>query len=922
MAKIRVEQIKDLMLTPAPIGDENVTRSIQIGTSNSIVPLTDVEVSGTGDYISGASVSGNIVKLTTAALPGITVTAAPQNLPENAVPFVRDITASGHTITKTMGAIGNGLAINDDGVLNLNLAVTPAAGSTGQVISGLSYANGVLAPTYSTVAAANVTIADAGSKFTAENVEGALAELAGSIAAIDPVVTTVAAGTGISVTPSATLDAEGQPTNDVTYTVAADFTVDTIKYGEDAGVKAGKTYIRIMDGETVISETDAAAFVKDGFLASVTKDAEKNELVFTWNTDAEAGEANQITRIAIKDLCDVYTVGEGLVASEDGYTFSHQAGATGLTANTVFGSGSVTDDGNKVTVNVPSVTVDKFGHVSALTETEVSFEIPESVASAVQKVTGDDYVTASRTGNDVTLTTKTKAVADATADTDGLATAQSVKTYVDGKIDALDAEVTSTDGTNVQVKVTEVNGKITAVNVTTDNSVNAGYVTSAITTAIEGLDSEKENETGDIKVKVSQVDGKLSAVTVSDTLAAVAHSGKAADVSIADADGVITATTVEGALAEIAAEIDAMDLTATDVVALNEGKTALQAGKISETDGKVAVAAAETLVEFNQAISSGNKVATMADVTAAQNNATVVGQEAIVVAAATGEGATGKVVSLKIKSDDKILDQTAADGLFSTLSLTYDTAAQDDGKKYIRLKGKNNIDISTIDASDFIKDGMLESATLVTNPEEQVAGKYIKLTFNLTDAQGGNDPIFINVTDLVDVYTADETYITLGTDNKFSHKTPTGLTAGEYGVNAANVTVDAAEETATFTVPSFTVDAAGHVTAASEKTVTVTLPAAPATVEKSITTYIPKKKAFTSAQVSNNTVELPEAAYDYDVYLNGQLLSAGDANLGTDKKTITLSSYAGMITEGDEIIVRYFVEQVDTVTVFAPATQA
>lgn len=36
----------------------------------------------------------------------------------------------------------------------------------------------------------------------------------------------------------------------------------------------------------------------------------------------------------------------------------------------------------------------------------------------------------------------------------------------------LDAEVTSSDGTNVQVKVTEVDGEITAVNITTDNTEN------------------------------------------------------------------------------------------------------------------------------------------------------------------------------------------------------------------------------------------------------------------------------------------------------------------------------------------------------------------------------------------------------------------------------------------------------------------
>jgi len=43
---------------------------------------------------------------------------------------------------------------------------------------------------------------------------------------------------------------------------------------------------------------------------------------------------------------------------------------------------------------------------------------------------------------------------------------------VTNAIDALDAEVTSSDGKNVNVKVTETNGKVTAVNVTTDTTAN------------------------------------------------------------------------------------------------------------------------------------------------------------------------------------------------------------------------------------------------------------------------------------------------------------------------------------------------------------------------------------------------------------------------------------------------------------------
>lgn len=49
-----------------------------------------------------------------------------------------------------------------------------------------------------------------------------------------------------------------------------------------------------------------------------------------------------------------------------------------------------------------------------------------------------------------------------------LVTGEAVK----AAIDTLDAEITSNDGTNVQVKVTEANGKVTGVSITTDNTEN------------------------------------------------------------------------------------------------------------------------------------------------------------------------------------------------------------------------------------------------------------------------------------------------------------------------------------------------------------------------------------------------------------------------------------------------------------------
>ena len=106
-----------------------------------------------------------------------------------------------------------------------------------------------------------------------------------------------------------------------------------------------------------------------------------------------------------------------------------------------------------------------------------------------------------------------------------------------------------------------------------------------------------------------------------------------------------------------------------------------------------------------------------------------------------------------VEAEDKVLSLT--DKLVSaTVSLEYGDAVSEalKGKKAIKLLGKNDTLISEIDASEFIKDGMLDTVELVKNPEEQTEGTYLKLTWN-TDS-GKSAPMFINVTDLIDVYTA------------------------------------------------------------------------------------------------------------------------------------------------------------------------
>lgn len=78
------------------------------------------------------------------------------------------------------------------------------------------------------------------------------------------------------------------------------------------------------------------------------------------------------------------------------------------------------------------------------------------------------------------------------------------------------------------------------------------------------------------------------------------------------------------------------------------------------------------------------------------------------------------------------------------LNLTYNTKT-----KKINLEGFDSSIIASIDATAFIKDGMIDSVELVTDPEHLTPGTYLLITFN-TDA--GKYPIYLDVSSLIDVY--------------------------------------------------------------------------------------------------------------------------------------------------------------------------
>ena len=307
-----------------------------------------------------------------------------------------------------------------------------------------------------------------------------------------------------------------------------------------------------------------------------------------------------------------------------------------------------------------------------------------------------------------------------------------------------------------------------------------------------------------LKAGVSETNGIISNSTGADiTLAKVATTGAAADVSIADAEGVINATTVEGALAEIAKEIDAMDSTFTNIGTLVKVN-------LTQVDGKV--------TEFTT-----DETALNNRLTELQSATTLEGVEAIEVS----YGEEANTVSLKIAQGEQVLSQSES-GLTSTLNLTYDSTA-----KAIKLWGiSDETPIATVDATDFIKDGMLADAEIITASDEEglIPGKrYIKFTFKTyQQGQEGEADLkveYLDVENLFDSYTAGNDWIEIDqTTNKISHKTVNGLDS----TNAHGITDDVTVNSTTpktFKVPTLTVDAAGHVVSVDEKTVTITLPA-------------------------------------------------------------------------------------------------
>ena len=136
-----------------------------------------------------------------------------------------------------------------------------------------------------------------------------------------------------------------------------------------------------------------------------------------------------------------------------------------------------------------------------------------------------------------------------------------------------------------------------------------------------------------------------------------------------------------------------------------------------------------------------------------------------------------------VAADDKVLSLTNK-LVSATVGLGYGDATTEalNGKKAIKLLGKDGVVISEIDASAFIKDGMIQSVAFDTKT------KHVTITFN-TDA--GREAIDVDLSTLVDTYKAG-TGLSLATDGTFSVNTTTIATV-EKATELANAAETAAK---------------------------------------------------------------------------------------------------------------------------------
>lgn len=192
---------------------------------------------------------------------------------------------------------------------------------------------------------------------------------------------------------------------------------------------------------------------------------------------------------------------------------------------------------------------------------EKSLDLSEYVNKLVTSGTGDYVVSVTKSGQQLTIqkgslpsaSTSQKGIVQLAGSIGATVASENNKAAsekaVRDAINALDSNKTSTDGTNVQFKVTVTDGKVTAVNVTTDNTENKNNKVTAwsATTTDDHYPSEKLVKTS-LDGKAGKVDGAaVGNFATFDSSGNIADTGKSeSSLSVLEATKLKTARSIDG----------------------------------------------------------------------------------------------------------------------------------------------------------------------------------------------------------------------------------------------------------------------------------------------------------------------------------------------------------------------------------------
>lgn len=205
---------------------------------------------------------------------------------------------------------------------------------------------------------------------------------------------------------------------------------------------------------------------------------------------------------------------------------------------------------------------------------------------------------------------------------------------------------------------------------------------------------------------------------------------------------------------------------------------------VATTDADSEIGNKRVGVVSANAAAKWNNAATKADTNETNISALTTKVDGLV----TAGGEPNKIEGISINTHTvEIADKIAK----LNVNLSYDS-----GSQKIELTSEISdgdvIVLSSINAADFIKDGMLESAEIIEVPGDEAvttdrpAGKYIKLSWN-TDA--GQDPTYIPVADLLTEYTFNAgEEATYGTTNKLGIKLTASTTTLANGTKQTTYT--------------------------------------------------------------------------------------------------------------------------------------